>query len=100
MLAGQGVAELVALVARDRPFLGEGVEPVFAVPETGKAGNVLDHSIALVVGLFDQEAIVLDRGLGDEGGARILLWPGGSGQKGAYQDQAPAKPWGSHTASW
>ena len=42
------------------PLLGEGVNPVFAVPVAGEAVDVLHYSIALVVGLFDQKTVVLD----------------------------------------
>ena len=58
----QRIAELVTFIAGDRPLLGEGIVPVFAVPEAGEAGNVLHHAVILVVGFFHQEAIVLDAG--------------------------------------
>ena len=59
-MAARRVAELVARISRNRPFLGECVIPVLAVPETSEARNVLDHSEILVVSLLNQEAVVLD----------------------------------------
>ena len=67
----QRVTELVAFIPGNRPFLGEGVVPVFAVPEAGEAGNVLHHAEILVVGLLHQKAVVLDAGFGS--GRRVLL---------------------------
>src|SRR5215470_18030720 len=50
----------MAGIAGNRPLLRETVGPVLAVPETDKRTDVLYNSKLLIVGLFDQEAIVLD----------------------------------------
>lgn len=72
MQSNEPVTKLVAFITGDRPFLGEGVIPVFAVPEASEAGNVLHDAKILVVGFFHQEAVVLytgfDRGAG-------FCWP-------------------------
>ena len=57
----QRVAELMAL-SPDRPFLREGVGPIAAVQVIGKRVDVLDHALFLVVRLFHQKTVVLDRG--------------------------------------
>ncbi len=74
MQSHQRVTELVTFIAGDRPFLGEAVVPVFAVPEAGETGNVLHYSEILVVGFFHQEAVVLDAGF--DRGHRVLLAQG------------------------
>jgi hypothetical protein len=58
MLQEDAVAELVPYPA-ERPFLGEGVIPVFA-GRPGEGADVLDHSGFLVIGLLEEEAVVLD----------------------------------------
>jgi len=78
----QGVAELVTRIARDGPFLGEGVIPVFAVPGARKARNVLDDAKILIICLFDQKAVVLDAG---RGRGRLLARSGGAKQNNRKQ---------------
>src|SRR5262249_14236745 len=55
------VAELVSRARVDRPLLREGVNPILTVPKPLKRLNMLHHSKLLVVSLFDQEAVVLNR---------------------------------------
>ena len=78
MLECEHVAELVALVARNRPLLGEGINPVLAIPETGEAGDVLYYAEILVVGFFNEKAIVLNAGLFGRTRRRILRDQGGA----------------------
>jgi hypothetical protein len=69
--SNERVTKLVAFITGDRPFLGEGVIPVFAIREASEAGNVLHDAKILVVGFFHQEAVVLDTGF--DRGRRVLL---------------------------
>ena len=78
MLECERVAELVTLVARNRPLLGEGINPVLAIPETGEAGDVLYYAEILVVGFFNEKAIVLNAGLFGRTRRRILRDQGGA----------------------
>ena len=60
MEGGECVTELVAWTCIDRPFLGERVNPILAIPQTLKILNVLHDSECLIVGFLDQEAVVLN----------------------------------------
>ena len=71
----QGIAELVTRVAWSRPFLRKGVDPILAIDEACEAGNVLHDSSLLIVGLFDQETIVLDAGWSGLGGYLLAETP-------------------------
>ena len=62
MECGERVTELVAGTCIDRPFLGECVNPTFAIPVQLKILNVLHDSEFLIVGFLDQKAVVLNRG--------------------------------------
>ncbi len=50
------------LLADDRPLLREGVEPV-AAAQSGERVDVLDDAGLLVVSLFNEKAVVLNRRL-------------------------------------
>jgi hypothetical protein len=67
----QSVADLVAFISRDRPFLSERVVPLLAVPEASEARNVLHNTEILVVGFLHQETVVLDSWLG----SGDWVWP-------------------------
>src|SRR5262249_13054285 len=45
-----------------RPFLGEGVSPIVAVPQALESLNVLHNPEFLVVSLLDQKTVVLNSG--------------------------------------
>src|SRR4029077_4166162 len=62
MQRNKRVTELESWARGDRPLLRERVNPILAVPEPLKRLNVLHYSKFLVVSLFDQEAVVLNRG--------------------------------------
>ena len=62
MKCGECVTELMAGTWIDGPFLGEGINPILAVPIPLKTLNVLHDSEFLIVGFLDQEAVVLDSG--------------------------------------
>jgi hypothetical protein len=66
VLDRNGIAELMADTA-ERPFLGEVVGPVATIPAL-EGADVLHHPGFLVVGLLEEEAVVLD--LSDKGGCR------------------------------
>ena len=48
------------LVSADRPFIGLGVDPVAAIGEPLECADVLNDAVFLVIGFFDQEAVVLN----------------------------------------
>src|ERR1041385_1326790 len=50
----------MTFIARNRPLLREGIDPILTIKKPREAGNVLDHAEILVIGLFHQKAIVLD----------------------------------------
>ena len=64
-----GVAHLVQL-ADERPLLREGVGPRRPAVRSAQGVDVLNDSRLLIVRLFDQEAVVGDRGLLGECGLR------------------------------
>ena len=67
---GEGEGELVAHV-RNGPLLREGVDPAPGLEAAKKLLDVLDDAELLVVGLFDQKAVVLDRARFGGGGGRL-----------------------------
>ena len=89
MQQSQRIAKLVTGIAWHRPFLSEGVNPVLTVPETSKRGNVLYHTETLVVGLFNQEAVVLN---GGRIGRRRILLGVRTGAEQDYRDQPANGP--------
>src|SRR6266851_3396188 len=80
--------------AEQRPFLGERVHPRVGTAEQLKRADVLDDARLLVVGLFEQEAVV-----GDIGQSRPLLR---AHLRGGHQRQAdPSKGAAPHEPiSW
>ena len=90
-LIGEREAELMALVGHG-PLLGEGGDPVPALAVAHEGGDVLDDARFLVVGLLQQEGVVLD-GLSPRG----ILGP--EGQGGQQEHRCEAKGEGSHGIS-
>ena len=63
MIYRDGIAQLVARRWIDRPFLSKAIRPIMTDPLPLKSLYVLHHAVILVVGFFDEKAVVLDDGL-------------------------------------
>jgi len=83
----QAVAELMTCVSGDGPFLSKNICPVFAVPETSEATDVLPHAVVLVVRFFDQKTVVLNARLLKRRRNGILLGQGSAWKNREDEDQ-------------